>query len=77
MLQTRRSDDPVDRRPRARGNFDAIIDEDVKTARVLELAPYGAEADVSGEGAEAFVEGLRESPVVGASDDHRIHRALA
>ena len=63
VLQTRRSDDPVVD-ALSRGNFDAIIDEDVKTARVLELAPYGAEADVSGEGADAFVEGLRESPVV-------------
>jgi hypothetical protein len=43
-----------------RANFDEIIDQDVKTARVLELAPYGAEAEVSGEGAEAFVDGLRE-----------------
>jgi primosomal protein N' len=59
VLQTRRSDDPVvDALVRA--NFDEIIDEDVKTARVLELAPYGAEAEISGEGAEAFVEGLRE-----------------
>ena len=59
VLQTRRSDDPVvDALVRA--NFDEIIDQDVKTARVLELAPYGAEAEVSGEGAEAFVEGLRE-----------------
>jgi primosomal protein N' len=59
VLQTRRSDDPViDALLRA--NFDAIIDEDVMTARVLGLAPYGAEADVSGEGAAAFVEGLSE-----------------
>jgi len=45
-------------RPRE-GNFDEIIDDDVKIARMLELAPYGAEADVSGEGAVAFVDGLR------------------
>jgi primosomal protein N' len=62
VLQTRRSEDSViDALERA--NFDAIIDEDVKTARLLELAPYGAEATVSGEGAEAFVEGLRDSNV--------------
>ena len=33
------------------------------TARLLQLAPYGAEADVSGDGAEAFVEGLRDARV--------------
>ena len=43
VLQTRRGDDPViDALVSA--NFDAIIDEDVKTARVLGLAPYGAQA---------------------------------
>jgi primosomal protein N' (replication factor Y) (superfamily II helicase) len=62
VLQTRRSDDPViDALVRA--NFDEIIDDDVKTARLLELAPYGAEADVSGEGAQSFVDGLREYKV--------------
>ena len=62
VLQTRRSEDPVvDALVRA--NFDEIIDEDVKIARMLELAPYGAEADVSGAGAEAFVEGLRDAKV--------------
>jgi primosomal protein N' len=57
VLQTRRSEDPViDALVRA--NFEAIIDEDVTTARLLGLAPFGAEAEVSGEGASAFVEGL-------------------
>jgi hypothetical protein len=59
VVQTRRSEDPVvDALVRA--NFDEIIDEDVTIARMLELAPYGAEADVSGEGAPAFIEGLRD-----------------
>jgi primosomal protein N' len=62
VLQTRRSEDPVID-ALARANFDGIIEEDVKTARLLELAPYGAEADVTGEGAEAFVEGLRDFEV--------------
>ncbi len=57
VVQTRRSEDPViDALVRA--NFDAIIDEDVRTARMLGLAPYGAEAEVSGEGASAFVDAL-------------------
>jgi primosomal protein N' len=62
VLQTRRREDPViDALVRA--NFDEIIDDDVNIARMLELPPYGAEAEVSGEGAAAFVEGLREHPV--------------
>jgi primosomal protein N' len=75
VVQTRRSEDPViDALSRA--NFDAIIDEDVQTARVLGLAPYGAEATVSGEGAAAFVEGLAESPVsVSASSTGFLVRA--
>jgi primosomal protein N' (replication factor Y) len=62
VLQTRRSEDPViDALVRA--NVDAIVDDDVKIARMLGLPPYGAEAEVSGEGASTFVEGLREQPV--------------
>ena len=57
--QTRRSEDPViDALVRA--NVDAIVDDDVKIARMLGLPPYGAEAEVSGEGVSTFVEGLRE-----------------
>jgi primosomal protein N' len=62
VLQTRRSEDPVVD-ALVHENFDEIIDDDVKIARMLELAPYGAEADVSGEGAQAFVEGLRDADV--------------
>jgi primosomal protein N' len=62
VLQTRRSEDPVVD-ALVKGNFDAIIDDDVMTARVLGLAPYGAEAEVSGDGAAAFVEGLRDAMV--------------
>jgi primosomal protein N' len=57
VLQTRRSEDAViDALVRA--NFDEIIDDEVKIARMLALPPYGAEAEVSGAGAAAFVEGL-------------------
>ena len=62
VLQTRRRDDPVvDALVRA--DFAAIIGEDVTTARVLGLAPYGAEAEITGEGAAAFVDGLRDAGV--------------
>lgn len=62
VLQTRRREDPVVD-ALVKGDFDAIVEDDVATARLLGLAPYGAQADVSGEGAEAFVEGLRDAPV--------------
>jgi primosomal protein N' len=75
VLQTRRGDDPViDALVRA--NFDEIIDDDVKTARTLALPPYGAEAEISGEGAEAFVDGVRAYQVsVGTSTSGFIVRA--
>jgi primosomal protein N' len=62
VLQTRRGDDAVVAALVA-GEFNAVIDEDVKVAQLLGLAPYGAEADVSGDGAQEFVDGLRDSDV--------------
>jgi primosomal protein N' len=62
VLQTRRSEDPVID-ALVQGNFDEIVDDDVKTARLLELVPYGAEAEVTGDGAATFVEGLRDANV--------------
>jgi primosomal protein N' len=62
VLQTRRSEDPVVD-ALVREKFDEIVDDDVQIARMLELAPYGAQADVSGDGAQAFVEGLRNANV--------------
>jgi primosomal protein N' (replication factor Y) len=60
VLQTRRGKDAViDAVVHAR--FDEIIAGDVATARLLGLPPYGATAEVSGEGAAAFVESLKES----------------
>jgi primosomal protein N' len=54
VLQTRRSDDAVVH-ALLEADFDAIIAEDVATAELLSLTPYGASAEVSGEGADAFV----------------------
>jgi primosomal protein N' (replication factor Y) len=57
VLQTRRGEDAVvDALLRA--SFDDIVREDVATAELLELPPYGAIATVSGEGAAQFVAGL-------------------
>jgi primosomal protein N' len=58
LLQTRRGEDSVIT-ALTRGDFDEIIDNDVETARLLGLAPFGAEARVSGPGAEHFVDQLR------------------
>ncbi len=59
VLQTRRGDDVVVRALEL-ARFDEIIAEDVATARLLGLSPYGASAEVSGAGAEAFIESLRD-----------------
>jgi primosomal protein N' len=62
VVQTRRGEDPVLAALRD-ADFGDIIDDDVAVARLLELTPYGALADVSGEGAGEFV---------GALDDPRV-----
>jgi primosomal protein N' len=62
VLQTRRGEDPVLAALRD-ANFNDIIDDDVAVARLLELAPYGASADVTGEGASNFVGALDEPGV--------------
>jgi primosomal protein N' (replication factor Y) len=75
VLQTRRSEDPVVD-ALVRGNFDAIIDDDVTTARMLRLAPFGAEAEVSGDGAREFVDGLRDAQLsIGISPSGFLVRA--
>ena len=83
VLQTRRSEDAV-----VRGlvevRFDDLIDEDVATAEVLGLPPFGATAEVSGEGAAAFVAQLTslhvsETPTgyeIRASDATTLSNAL-
>ncbi|MCU1363371.1 MAG: hypothetical protein JWM55_1199 [Acidimicrobiaceae bacterium] len=63
VLQTRRGGDAVIR-ALVDARFEGIIDEDVAAARLLGLAPYGASADVSGEGAADFVATLRDEPSV-------------
>jgi primosomal protein N' len=57
VIQTRRGDDGV-LEALQEANFDAIIAGDVATAELLGLSPYGASAEVSGEGAETFVSEL-------------------
>jgi primosomal protein N' (replication factor Y) len=54
VLQTRRGEDQVIAALED-ASFDAVIEEDVATARLLALAPYGATAAVSGDAASAFV----------------------
>ena len=85
VLQTRRGDDEVVRSLRD-ANFDEIIEEDVATSQLLGLAPYGASAEVSGQGAEEFVNELQSSNVtvhptpsgflVRALDTQTLSRAL-
>jgi primosomal protein N' (replication factor Y) len=62
VLQTRRGDDQV-LSALERGEFDDIITEDVATYEALGLAPYGAIAEISGEGAAEFVQVLATSTV--------------
>jgi primosomal protein N' len=62
VVQTRRGDDDVVQALMT-AEFDTIIRDDVATAKLLSLSPFGASADVSGEGAEAFVAGLSASLV--------------
>jgi primosomal protein N' len=57
VIQTRRGDDGVLDALRE-ASFESIIAGDIATAELLSLAPYGASAEVSGEGAEAFVNEL-------------------
>jgi len=54
VLQTRRGEDVV-LGALERGEFSAIIDDDVETARLLGLDPFSASAEVTGDGAAAFV----------------------
>jgi primosomal protein N' len=54
IVQTRRGEDGVLESLRE-GNFDSLVAGDVATAEMLGIAPYGASAEVTGDGAEAFV----------------------
>lgn len=67
MLQTRRGDDPVVN-ALVSGSFESLVAEDVAESKVLGLPPFGALAEVTGEGASAFVAGLSEVSVRATSD---------
>jgi primosomal protein N' len=67
VLQTRRGDDAVVR-ALVEAQFNEIVEEDVATARLLGLSPYGASAEVSGEGALEFVAGLSDQPQVSVEE---------
>lgn len=54
VVQTRRGEDPVIAALR-QGDVADLVQEDVATARLLELPPFGAVAEVSGDGAVDFV----------------------
>ena len=56
VVQTRRHDEVID--AIVAGDVRPIIEDDVATAKVLALAPFGARARVSGEAAEEFVSAL-------------------
>jgi primosomal protein N' (replication factor Y) len=57
VLQTRRGGDPVVN-ALTYASFDEIINEEVATATLLGLPPFGATAQVSGDVAQEFVAGL-------------------
>jgi len=57
VVQTRRGDDQVVT-SLVRGTFDEIIRDDLETARLLGLAPFGAGATVSGDGSHEFMAAL-------------------
>ena len=57
VLQTRRGEDPV-LASLVRGDVNDLVLEDIETARLLTLPPYGAMAEVSGDGASVFVAAL-------------------
>jgi primosomal protein N' len=86
VLQTRRGDDLV-LSALQHGRFEEIVADDVATAQILEFAPYGASADITGEGATEFVAGLAvrgvstqptpDGYVVRAKDVNTLTSALA
>lgn len=57
IAQTRRGEDPV-LRALVEGSFDDLLDDELETARVLGLAPFGAAATLRGDDAEAFAAAL-------------------
>ena len=74
VLQTRRGEDPV-LASLVRGDVHDLVVEDVQTARLLSLPPYGAMAEVSGHGADAFVAALPATVRVSSGPSPFIVRA--
>jgi primosomal protein N' len=74
ILQTRRHDDPVVD-ALVQGQFGELIADEIETAQLLGLAPYGAEAEVTGEGAQEFVAELTNDVSVHNSGDGYTVRA--
>lgn len=69
VVQTRRGSDPV-LAALVSAQFDELVAEDRATASLLQLAPYGAEAFISGEAAADFIEGMARRDVrISAVDD--------
>ena len=66
VIQTRRGNDLVVRALES-GDVSELVREDNETAALLGMPPYGALAEVSGPGAEAFVAQLREPVSVHAT----------
>ncbi len=75
VVQTRRGEDVV-LGSLISGSFDALLDDEIETARVLGLAPFGAAATIRGEGAKAFAASLDGPRVrVSVADDVVVVRA--
>jgi primosomal protein N' (replication factor Y) len=75
VLQTRRSQDDV-LSALTFGTIDDILRDDADVAQALALAPYGAVAQISGDGAQIFAEALANSDVaVSRIDDEWTARA--
>ncbi|MFI5035196.1 MAG: hypothetical protein ACHQFZ_03205 [Acidimicrobiales bacterium] len=74
IIQTRRGEDPVVAALRS-GDVTTLVEDDNAAARLLELPPYAALADVSGEGAAAFVAQIGDPVLVSVADDRYTLRA--
>jgi len=62
IVQTRRGEDLV-LRAAVQGDLDEIIRDEVETAQLLGLPPYGYRCEVSGENAKKFVDGISSDEV--------------
>jgi len=58
VLQTRRGEDEVIKVVQS-GDLSGLLEDDEATAKMLNLPPYGAQAQLSGEGAPEFADSLR------------------